>query len=282
MSEPTEAATSILTLILTPDGLTPTPYRARTLADAVGHEPGGVYTVARTFHGNRALLLDAHLDRLEESARLSGIPLVLDRDRLRAGLREALEMAGYPETKFRITVPRDNPSHIYLALEPFQPVPEHIQREGARVVTLPLVRANPVVKTTEWMTVRKPSYEALPPGVYEGILISEKGHLLEGMSSNFYAVVDGVLMTAGEGVLAGITRRAVLEIARELLPVRLEAPHRRDIPCFAEAFLTSSGRGVVPITYIDGQPVASGQVGPITKTLCARYDEWTEAHSEPI
>ena len=77
-------------------------------------------------------MLDAHLDRLEESARLSGIPLELDRARLRAALRDALHAAGFPDAKFRITVPREDPSRLYLALEPFQPVPEDVQRNGAR------------------------------------------------------------------------------------------------------------------------------------------------------
>lgn len=272
----------IPTLILTPTGVIPTPYQAPSLAAAVSLEPEGVYTVARTFCGDRALLLDAHLDRLEESARLSGIPLQLDRDRLRAALRDALHAAGYPDAKFRITVPRDDPSRLYLALEPYQPVPEAVMRDGAHVVTLPITRANPVVKTTAWMTVRKPSQESLPPGVYEGILRSPDGRLLEGLSSNFYAVLDGVIYTAGEGVLAGITRRAVLEIAADLLPVRPEAPYDRDVPRFEEALLTSSGRGVVPITRIDGQPIGEGAVGPIARTLRERYDRWTETHSEPI
>ncbi len=278
----TDAFTPIPTLILTPGGVIPTPYRVPSLAAAISREPDGVYTVARTFFGDRALLLDAHLDRLEESARLSGIPLALDRARLRAALRDALHAAGFADAKFRITIPREDPSRLYLALEPFQPVPEAVRQEGAHVATLPIERANPAVKTTAWMTARQPSQDALPPGVYEGILRSADGRLLEGMSSNFYAVLDGALYTAGEGVLAGITRRAVLEIAAGMLPVRLEAPRSADSPRFEEAFITSSGRGVVPVTRIDGQPVASGAVGPITRELSARYDQWTEAHSAPI
>ncbi|NLF75879.1 MAG: hypothetical protein GX573_09275, partial [Chloroflexi bacterium] len=69
----------IPTVILTPNGLEPAPYSVQSLPEAVPYEPSGVYTVARTFHGDRALLFDAHLDRLEESARLVNIPLRLDR-----------------------------------------------------------------------------------------------------------------------------------------------------------------------------------------------------------
>lgn len=274
--------TPIPTVILTPNGLTPTPYVVHSLAEAVAYEPLGVYTVARTFHGDRALLLDAHLDRLEESARLVDIPLKLDRARLRAALRDLLHEANYPDAKFRITIPRENPECIYLALEPFQPVPQSVQEQGASVITVPMVRSNPVAKTTDWMTIRRPAYDSLPPGVYEGILVSSDGRLLEGLSSNFYAVLDGTLYTAGDGVLKGITRRAILSIAPAIVPVKLEALHIDDLPRISEALLTSSGRGVVPITIINGQPVGSGQIGPIVAALRDQYDEWTEAQSEPI
>ena len=272
----------IPTRILTPDHLADPPYKVRSLAEAIAHEPPGVYTVARTFHGNQTLLLDSHLDRLEQSAHLMEISLSLDRVRLRAALREVLQAGGYEEAKFRITVPRDQREHIYLAVEPFHPVPDEILKAGAHVITVPIMRENPVVKTTAWMSVRRPTYDALPQGVYEGIMVGSHGALLEGLSSNFYGVLNGQLHTAMEGVLAGITRVAVLEVARDILPVRDDPVCVEDIEHLSEAFLTSSGRGVVPITKINGQPVGPGTVGACVTQLMASYDAWTEAHLEPI
>ena len=260
----------------------PAPYRVKSLTEAVAHEPQGVYTVARTFHGDHALLFDAHLDRLEQSARLMHIPLDLDRVRLRAALRDLLHDAAYPDAKFRITVPQDRPDHVYLALEPYQPVPAAIMQQGAHVVTLPLVRQHPVIKTTAWMTIRQPAVNTLPPGTYEAILLSEDGRLLEGLSSNFYGVLDGALCTAEDGVLQGITRRAVLDLAPAILPVRLSALHAADVPRLTEAMITSSGRGIVPVTHIDGSPVGDGRVGPIITAVITGYAAWTEAHVEPI
>lgn len=273
---------SVLSYILTTDGLVPTPYTAESLAQTLEYEPQGVYTVARTFHGDHALLLDAHLDRLEQSARLVGLPLELDRARLRAALRTLLHQAGYPDAKFRITVPHEQPDWAYLSIGPYEAVPAAVQKEGAHVITVPLVRHNPIVKTTEWMSVRRPAYESLPSGVYEGILVSGDGLLLEGMSSNFYAVIDGVLRTAAEGVLEGITRRAIFALASGVLPLNLTPVDRDDLPHAQEAMLTSSGRGVVPITIIDGQPVGNGLVGPLVSEIRRLYDAWTETHIEPI
>lgn len=272
----------IPTYILTAGELAPTPYRVSSLSEAVAYEPGGVYTVARTFHGDHALLLDAHLDRLEQSAHLMGIPLTLDRVGLRGALRDMLHRAGYPDAKFRITVPQDRPDCVYLGIEPYTPVAERVMREGAHVITVSLVRHNPAVKTTAWMTIRKPALDSLPPGVYEAILAAADGRLLEGLSSNFYGVLNGVLHTAGEGVLAGITRRVILDLAPEFLPTSLTALRQSDIPHLSEAMLTSASRGVVPITRIDGHPVGNGSVGPIVTQLRRSYDAWADAHSEPI
>jgi branched-subunit amino acid aminotransferase/4-amino-4-deoxychorismate lyase len=280
MSQP--ITTAIPTFILTPGGIIPTPYQASSLAAAVAHEPRGVYTVARTFHADHALLFDAHLDRLEESARLVDIPLHLDRDRLRAAMRDLLHQAGYPDAKFRLTVPGETPDQIYFAFERLNPVPEAILRQGAHVVTSPIVRENPVAKTTDWMVVRQPTFNSLPPGVYEAILVSKEGRVLEGLSSNFYGVLDGVLYTANEDVLGGITRKALLEILPEIVPVSLTALRQDDLPRLSDAMLTSSSRGVVPITRINHQPVGDGAVTPLVMAIKDRYDAWTEAHIEPI
>lgn len=273
---------SIPTVILGPDGLRSTPYRVQSLAEAVPYEPRGVYTVARTFHRTRALLLDAHLDRLEESARLAGIPLDLDRVRLRAALRELIETAGFAETKFRITVPEADPAHLYLSIELLQPVDPDFITHGVKIALVPIRRATPQIKTTAWMEQRRATASALPGDAYEGVMQDECGCLLEGLSSNFYGVLDGVLHTAGDGVLAGITRKAIFEIARDLLPLDLSPVCRDDIGRLSEAMITSSGRGVVPVTMIDGQPVGDGRVGPVVTALRERYEAWTDAHAEPI
>jgi branched-subunit amino acid aminotransferase/4-amino-4-deoxychorismate lyase len=277
-----ERAGTIPTYILTAGVLQPTPYRVRSLAEGVTHEPPGVYTVARTFHGRFALLLDAHLDRLEESARLSGIVLDLDRRRLRAALRDLINRAGFEESKFRITVPREAPENTYLALEPLQPVSPALLERGVAVITVPIRRANPVVKTTDWMAQRRATYDSLPDGVYEGIMCDERGCLLEGLSSNFYGVLSGALRTAGDGVLAGITRKAIFEIAPTVLPLELDPVSSAEIADLSEAMLSSSSRGILPITVIDGRLVGSGQVGPVVTALRRRYEEWAEAHLELI
>ena len=76
-------------------------------------------------------------------------------------------------------------------------------------------RDTPAAKTTNWMTARKALHNAMPEGVYEIILLDEHNDLLEGLGSNFYAILDGVLRTAGEGVLYGIAQQIVFRRGRK-------------------------------------------------------------------
>jgi branched-subunit amino acid aminotransferase/4-amino-4-deoxychorismate lyase len=261
----------------------PAPYTATSLADAAAKEPQGVYTVSRTYDRNHALLLDEHFDRLERSAQLEGMDLHLDRHTIRQALRILIDRSGYSDSRFRITIPHDAPDQPIITLEPFKPVPDEIIRNGARVVTVHLARRNPEAKTTDWMATRKSAIDSFPQGIYEGILVSPDGSLLEGTNSNFYAIKGDTLRTADDPeVLSGIARKILLTVAPDVLPVQLRAIHVDEIPTLGEALLTSSGRGVVPIVEIDGQPVGDARPGAYTLRLRDAYNAWTNAHLEPI
>jgi len=259
--------------ILTDDGLEPVNYSAESLADAAQYEPHfGVYTITNTFQTTRVLKLSAHLDRMEDSARREGIPLKLDRPRLRAALRDLILESGWPEVRFRITAPAENPERLILSIEPFQPLSAEVYEHGVRLATVQhAARHNPEAKTTDWMQDRARFEKALPPGVFTGLLVDHEGYILEGLSSNFYAVLDGELRTAGSGVLPGIAQQIVFEIAPPIIPLRREAVHVSDIPRLSEAFITSSSRGIVPAVEIDGQIIGTGTPGPITQALRAAY-----------
>lgn len=281
MTEQTPA-TTIPIGILTPEGLQSAPYSAASLAEAVNVEPPGVYTVGRTFKRVHTLLFDEHMARLEESARLEDIPLRLERAALRRAMRVLVDRSGFQESRFRITIPRSAPHTAIISLEAFTPPAPELIENGVRVVTVRLARHNPAAKSTAWMAERKAATSAFPPGVYEGILVSEDGRLLEGTSSNFYAVADGVIYTAGEGVLRGMAQRVVMQVAPQVAPITWQAPRAERLWALDEAFLTSASRGIVPIVIIDTQIIATGHPGPVTLRLREAYDAWAEAHLEAL
>ncbi len=269
--------------ILTPLGLEPAPYTADSLVEAAKYEPAdGVYTITNTYNTYEALKLDAHFDRLEDSARRENMALKLDRAAVRRGLRQMIAESGYGDVRFRITVGRADPTRMILTVEPFNPPLPEVYARGVTLATIGgSHRSNPAAKTTGWMHDRPNVARSLPKGAYEGLLIGDHGEILEGLSSNFYAILDGELRTAGEGVLPGIARLIVLEVAPAILPMRLEPVGLSDVPRLQEAFITSSSRGIIPVIGIDNA-VISGEPGPVTRRLRQAYLDWLKSNLEPL
>lgn len=269
--------------ILTKDGLIDASYAAETLAEAAQYEPEGIYTVASTFRQNYALLLDCHLDRMEESARLENIPLNLDRAALRSALRTLIERSDYENSRFRITVPRRNPDQFIITLEPFHGVSPEVKLNGVKVATVKISRRNPKSKTSDWMTKRAEAKASMLPDAYEGIIVNDAVELLEGFGSNFYAVWKGKLYTADDDmVLGGISRKIIFSVTPEILPIERTPIRLQNISVIDEAFLTSSSRGIIPIVQINAEIIGDGTVGTITQQLMHRYDAWVDEHIEPI
>jgi len=109
-------------------------------------------------------------------------------------------------------------------------------------------RKNAAAKDSDWVTERKKLGKA--DDVNE-IVLEKEGLLYEGLSSNFFAMKDGVLYTAGEGILLGSVREAVLRKAEELdIPIVLEPPHIDDVEIWDAAFISSTSRMLLPIDSI--------------------------------
>lgn len=249
--------------------------------------PYGVYTAMRTFEHNHFLELAAHLERLQQSMMLLGWSYTLDRRRLRRALDSVC--SAYPGDDARVRVDvlaraatlLGSTSRELITLAPFTPVPAQLYREGVRVALAPaLQRREPLVKHADFVLARR-DYLLGRPDAYEYLLL-DGGEILEGSSSNFYGVVDGVLWTAGDGVLAGIGRRIVLRLAAELgILVRLEAIPLAALPLLAEAFLSSASRGVLPVVAIGDEQVGMGRPGAVTRRLMAAYEAYVVRAIEP-
>ena len=256
----------------------PLPEAVSGIHDLPAGLPFGVYTAFRTFEHDRFLELQAHLDRLQQSMTLLDWAYTLDQQRLRRALDAVC--SAYPGNDARVRVDvlsapatlLGSESRELITLALFTLLPEQMYQEGVRVAVAPqLNRPDPLVKDAGFVRARR---ETLPdvPQTYEYLLCDEAGRLLEGSSSNFYGVAGGALWTAGEGVLEGITRRIVLDLAVRLdIPVRLEGPLRAEVSGLDEAFLSSSSRGVLPVVVIDGETVGDGRPGPVTGRLIVAY-----------
>ncbi len=265
-------------------GLEAVDYAANSLAEAVAFEPfEGVYTVGNTWQSTKALLFEAHLDRLEASARCQGIPIDFDRQQLKAAMRAMILAADYGDVRYRISIPASQPDTLLITLEPYIPPDITLARQGVRCLTSAAKqRKDPSAKTSDWMHIRAQLQDTRAPGIYEVILLDDSGFMLEGATSNFYAIIADQLYTADSGILAGIARRIALEVGRDILPLRLQAPHIDDLPRMQEAFLTSSSRGIIPIVEIDSHPVGAGAVGASTLKLRQAYQRWVAQNLEEL
>jgi branched-subunit amino acid aminotransferase/4-amino-4-deoxychorismate lyase len=250
-----------------------------SLREASQHLPDGAYSTLRTYSGNRFLRLSQHVARLSESAALQGQAGSLSEPDARASIAHALRETSFPESRLRLTWA---PPRFFVSLEPFAPLPEALYRDGVGCVSVPVRRENPHAKDTRFIATASAAYQSLPPDAHEGLIVAEDGAILEGLSSNFFAVLDDTLRSEGERVLLGVTRSLVLEVAAPVLPFVARAVRQNEILRVSEAFLTSVSRGILPVTHIDDDAVGAGRPGSVTLELRARFAALEARETAPI
>ena len=255
--------------------LTPTP-TIRSFADL---SPDSLYSSFRTFGGDKFLYLEEHFARTRRSAVRLGWP-PLNEPLLRRAM-DAACIVGMDDVRVRYDYWQNK--RLTLALIPFTPPPAAFYRDGVRVMVAAGVhRHNPLDKTAVFAQTRTAYLHAHADENGYEYLLADGGAIVEGFTSNFYGVRDGVLYTAGDGVLEGITRRIILELLPALnIPLVLEAVKLTDLPALDEAAMSSSSRGLLPIMKINDQRIGNGRSGPITRALMQAYNEFVEGIVKP-
>jgi branched-chain amino acid aminotransferase len=254
----------------------------KTLDEASQQLPGGAYTTFRTYHQNMLLHLDWHVNRLEETAALDDHAIAINRPVLYQAIRQLLSK-NTGEKRIRIILDLEQvPGMLYFQVEPLTLLPDKLYQNGAQVVTTHIARKNPKAKLTNFINHGKSSL-VLPKGVNEALMVDQEGRILEGLSSNFFAVKSGEIWTEDKVALSGITRTLVLDEANKAgVPVHLNGILLNEIHLLDEAFITSSSRGVLPVTTIDNIRISTGSPGEITKLVMERYRRRVEVEIREI
>lgn len=240
----------------------------------------GVYTTLRTYDRSRLVGLSAHLQRLIDSHALVRRERPLDPAAIRSALRAVIAREGLPAARLRITTPFDS-NVIYISIEPFEAYPPECYTYGVACGTVRLARQTPRAKLTQFIAPSRARKIESDPRLHEILLVDAEGRILEGITSNFFAVLNGALRTAGQGVLEGVTRGIVLSLAIGLAPLHDTPIDLADLPHLSEAFITSSSREVMPVVRIDRVVIGDGRPGPITQDLMARYRGYLAQAAEP-
>ena len=254
----------------------------------------GLFETMRAYKGI-IFLRERHIERLLEAA----AELKMDTGLSAAGLAEAcratLAANGLKEARLRLTVSRGeagpfpgvgNKPTVVITAGSYTPPPTQKYESGFRaaLVAYPRLSQPPLyrLKTTSYLENILARREAEAAGLDEAIFLNECGHLTEGSASNIFLVrPSGGLATPplDSGLLPGVTRRAVLELAAEIRIASAEGQVRiADLEHFSEAFLTNSMMEIMPLVSIRGNEgktitVGSGKPGPITQRLMAAYKE---------
>jgi len=238
--------------------------------------PTGFYSTFRTYaERTKVLGLSSHLDRLYIPAKAQEIvPAMRRPEDLREALSRVLNRFPAPEARVRLILDTSvERGTMYILLQPLQLLPAEIYEYGVRLEISKTSREKPALKQTAFIHESAFDRKRLGGEIFE-ILLTNKGRILEGMTSNFFYIRDGMLCTAGRGILIGVTRQTVLAFAKwEEIKTCIKALTVNEIPVIDEAFITSSSRGIVPVVQIDARQVADGKVGRITKRLMSLYEE---------
>jgi branched-chain amino acid aminotransferase len=238
----------------------------------------------------RPMDLDAHLSRLQDSAQQVHISMPAPLTTIAEEVHEALAAAGNVESTIRVMVTRgqgdlgldpstaDNPIRVIL-VSPLRRPPERAYEEGISVITYRTQRVNEHTdaagaKVGNYLVAVLALRQATRSGATEALVVDGHGRVVEGATSNIFLVCGGLLVTPPEetGILAGITRARVLELAqREGINVQMRAPNVEELIAADEVFISSSIRQLLPVVRIDGRPVGSGRPGPIARRLLRGY-----------
>ena len=244
----------------------------------------GIYEVIRTYHG-RPFSLDAHLARLDRSARALNLTQPYSRADWTQHVLEGIKRAAYPEAKVYLQItrgvaPRDHAYSddatptVVMTVREFHPLDRSIQATGVDAMTTEDIRWGRCdIKSVNLLANVLARQQVKHAQVFEAILVNA-GFVTEGAVSNVMVVERGTVVTAPEGprILSGVTRAVVLELAlNEGLPVREQFVSQADLYAADEVFLTGTTVEVLAVVRIDGKTIGDGRPGPITQRLAASF-----------
>ena len=251
----------------------------------------GVFEGMRAYSGH-VFRLQQHLNRLYESAQAIMLTIPMQPPELAEAVRKTLERNALSDAYIRLVVTRgagslgidpgrtSDPQVIIIA-DHIELYPRQLYENGLEIVTASTIRnhpaaLNPRIKSLNYLNNILAKLEGKRAGCMEALMLNQRGEVAECTGDNIFIVKNGRLLTppVDAGILEGITRNAVIDLAEKLgIDVRQIALSRHDVYVADECFLTGSAAEVIPVIKVDDRPIGSGLVGEVTKQLSAAFHQ---------
>lgn len=254
----------------------------------------GIFEGIRAYH-NRVFKLDEHIDRLYDNAHSILIDLWLTKEEMKEVVIETLRKNNLREGYVRLVVTRGvgdlglDPDKcpkatIFCIASSIALYPKELYENGLVVNTVATRRnisegTNPRFKSLNYLNNIMAKIESKLTGTIEALMLNNEGYVTEATGDNIFILRNGILITPPTyaGILEGVTRNAVIELAKKRgIEVKETLFHRHDVYGAEECFLTGSAAEVIPVINVDKRSIGSGKPGNVTKLLIDDFKKLTK------
>ncbi|NOZ24285.1 MAG: branched-chain-amino-acid transaminase [Planctomycetes bacterium] len=255
----------------------------------------GVFEGIRAYAG-KVFKLQEHIDRLYNSAKAIRLDIPMTKKEMTAAVRDTVKANKLTDCYIRLIVTRGkgpmgldpgkcvDPCVVIIATT-IAMYPEEQYEKGLEIITATTLRNHPAaldprIKSLNYLNNILAKIEADNAGTFEAIMLNTDGLVAECTGDNIFLIIEGALCTppGTAGVLKGVTRSVVMELARkQKIEVKEVCLSRYDVYSAEECFLTGTGAEIIPVVKVDGRIIGDGKPGPITRKLLKEFRKLTKS-----
>ncbi len=256
----------------------------------------GVFEGLRSYNG-RVFRLDEHLRRLWESAKAIWLEIPYSREKVAEAVNSTLAANGIRDGYVRLIVTRGagtlgldpnrtSDPQVIVITDHIALYPKEMYENGLEIVTVSVARNHPAslsprIKSLNYLNNILAKIEGLKAGCSEALMLNTRGEVAECTGDNIFLVRDNNLLTPpiDAGILEGITRNAVMELAAAKdMNVSEIVLTKHDVYIADECFLTGTAAEVIPVVKVDNRAIGTGKPGMVTRDLIKRFHELVNRH----
>ncbi|MCF6158915.1 MAG: branched-chain-amino-acid transaminase [wastewater metagenome] len=254
----------------------------------------GIFEGIRAYNG-KIFTLEQHLNRLYNSATALSLQIPLTKEEMANAIKKTMEANNLTDSYIRLVVTRGigklgldpnkctTPQVIIIA-DTIELYPKALYEKGLDIVTVTTIRnhfsaLDPKIKSLNYLNNILAKIESIQAGAGEALMLNKDGFVAECAGDNIFIFKDNILFTPPEsaGILVGITRNIVIELATEMgIHVKEELMTRYDLYVADECFLTGTAAEIIPVVKIDKRTIGTGKPGKVTLGLLKRYQDLTK------